>query len=74
MRYLVVVVLLAFTACQTPPSETNQDAVLTGMQSNGDPMNDTFKQYWYNGEAELSSYSLQQARYGEIHEGEAVMV
>lgn len=30
--------------------------------------------YWYAGEAELSSYSLKQARYGELHEGHAVLV
>ena len=30
--------------------------------------------YWYNSEAEISSYSLSQARYGEIHEGHAVLV
>lgn len=34
----------------------------------------TFKNYWYAGEAELSSYKLSQARYGELHEGTAVMV
>ncbi len=33
-----------------------------------------FKQYWYQGLAELNSYDLQQARYGEIHPGEAVLI
>lgn len=33
-----------------------------------------FNGYWYAGEAELTSYELQQARYGEIHQGEAVLV
>ena len=33
-----------------------------------------FKAYWYAGEAELTSYKLEQARYGEIREGEAVLV
>ena len=33
-----------------------------------------FKDYWYAGEAELSSYKLEQARYGEIHDGTAVLV
>ncbi|MEM9328342.1 MAG: hypothetical protein AAGA85_21925 [Bacteroidota bacterium] len=33
-----------------------------------------FNDYWYAGEAELTSYDLQQARYGEIHAGEAVLV
>lgn len=33
-----------------------------------------FNNYWYAGEAELSSYDLQQIRYGEVHEGEVVLV
>ncbi|MGB5418410.1 septum formation inhibitor Maf, partial [Algibacter sp.] len=33
-----------------------------------------FKAYWYAGEAEISSYKLEQARYGEIREGKAVLV
>ena len=33
-----------------------------------------FKTYWYAGEAEISSYKLEQARYGEIREGTAVLV
>lgn len=33
-----------------------------------------FKQYWYQGLAELTSYDLHQARYGEIHPGEAVLI
>ncbi|WP_195806634.1 septum formation inhibitor Maf [Winogradskyella helgolandensis] len=33
-----------------------------------------FKNYWYNGEAEITSYKLEQARYGEIREGSAVLV
>ncbi|MCF7561840.1 septum formation inhibitor Maf [Sabulilitoribacter multivorans] len=33
-----------------------------------------FKSYWYSGEAEVSSYKLEQARYGEIREGNAVLV
>lgn len=33
-----------------------------------------FNDYWYQGKAELSRYRLKQARYGEIHEGDAVMI
>ena len=33
-----------------------------------------FDEYWYQNKAELSSYDLEQARYGEIHHGEAVLV
>jgi hypothetical protein len=33
-----------------------------------------FGQYWYQGKAELTRYKLDQARYGEMHSGEAVLI
>ncbi|MEM5566364.1 septum formation inhibitor Maf [Psychroserpens sp. AS72] len=33
-----------------------------------------FKDYWYAGEAEITSYKLEQARYGEMRDGSAVLV
>lgn len=33
-----------------------------------------FSDYWYAGEAEISSYELVQDRYGELHKGNAVLV
>lgn len=33
-----------------------------------------FKNYWYAGKAEITSYKLEQARYGEIREGQAVLI
>ncbi len=38
------------------------------------PNKKQFDNYWYAGDAEISSYTLKQDRYGEIHEGTAVMV
>ncbi|UKN00461.1 septum formation inhibitor Maf [Paracrocinitomix mangrovi] len=35
---------------------------------------ESFNSYWYDGQAEISSYELKQARYGEIREGNAVMI
>jgi hypothetical protein len=35
---------------------------------------DPFQEYWYQGKAEITSYDLQQARYGEMREGSAVLV
>lgn len=35
---------------------------------------DPFSDYWYQGLAEITSYDLKQARYGEIHEGQAVLI
>ncbi|MEL6676873.1 MAG: hypothetical protein AAFR61_31985 [Bacteroidota bacterium] len=38
------------------------------------PFSGEFNQYWYAGKAELNSYELEQARYGEIHRGHAVLI
>lgn len=35
---------------------------------------DDFGSYWYQGQAEITSYTLEQARYGEVHPGQAVLV
>jgi hypothetical protein len=34
----------------------------------------TIRDYWYAGKAELTRYTLSQARYGELHPGEAVLI
>ncbi len=38
------------------------------------PVTSEFKEYWYAGLAEVSSYDLQQARYGELRQGEATLI
>jgi hypothetical protein len=35
---------------------------------------ENFKQTWYAGKAEVSSFTLKQARYGEVRDGEAVLI
>lgn len=36
--------------------------------------NEQFKDYWYAGKAEITSYKLNQARYGKTHDGYAVLI
>ena len=38
------------------------------------PVAETFSQQWYQGKAELTRYRLEQARYGEIHARDAVLI
>lgn len=38
------------------------------------PNAEQLKSYWYDGKGELSSYTLHQARYGEMHDGTAVLI
>ena len=37
-------------------------------------LNREFNNYWYTGKAEITSYKLKQARYGELREGTAVTI
>lgn len=59
----LVLILLIFSGC-------NQHLLVSQDKLNSDQE----KAYWYNNSAEISSYKLTQARYGELREGEAVMV
>jgi hypothetical protein len=48
--------------------------IMCSCKQNAEPPTERFKQQWYGGKAELASYSLQQARYGEIRNGEAILI
>ena len=64
MRFLQLIILITFlSGCESPNS-----------QPNNLELNQKFKDYWYSGKAELTSYTLEQARYGEIRKGEAVLI
>ena len=47
---------------------------LYSCKQKAEPPSTEFKQKWYAGNAEITSYTLQQARYGEIRNGEAVLI
>ncbi|NJX16752.1 septum formation inhibitor Maf [Tamlana crocina] len=73
-----VLVSATFICCK---NEKQQDIALhwktefkIGKNFEKKQLPETFKNYWYAGEAEISSYKLEQARYGELREGTAVLV
>ena len=41
---------------------------------NAQRISEQFKAHWFDGYAEISSYSIDQSRYGEIREGNAVLI
>ena len=63
-RYFICIFLATLCICCKDRSEEKQDFKLS----------EEFKAYWYAGEAEITSYDLEQARYGEIRKGEAVLI
>ncbi|MEN8800157.1 MAG: septum formation inhibitor Maf [Flavobacteriaceae bacterium] len=54
--------------------EAKPVSVITTEENPKQPLNEEFKKYWYAGDAEITSYTLEQARYGELREGHAVLV
>ena len=64
----IIISFFSFFGCNGNAQPTGGDGSFSYFSK------DNFKDYWYQGAAEISSYTLQQARYGEIHEGHAVMV
>ncbi|WP_420572837.1 septum formation inhibitor Maf [Kordia sp.] len=64
-------------ACSNVKNDTSAEATKTSTAKtteSAQPISEEFKKYWYAGTAELTSFELEQARYGEIHKGKAVLV
>lgn len=79
--FTLICVVLIFTSCDKTPKETSNLSAANTTQimvakpyKNAQLLTEEFKTYWYNGTAEISSFKLEQARYGEIHEGTAVLI
>jgi hypothetical protein len=65
--------LLLFCACGNTNS-IEKNTVKSEQISASIPTSPEFNAYWYAGKAELCRYELQQARYGEMRNGNAVLV
>lgn len=80
-RWLLLASWLCWlAACSGEPGDAAQsaeqkalppDAELASEAARAHP---SFDAYWQRGLAEVSRYSLQQSRYGEVHQGEAVLI
>lgn len=70
--------IAAFLSCKENKPETSEVLSHTVPKAETTAPNTTlssgFKDYWYNGEAEITTYRLQQARYGEMRDGHAVLI
>jgi hypothetical protein len=60
-------------ASETLKEETNVSTTAKS-KTNAKPLSEAFKNYWFAGEAEITSYKLEQARYGEMRNGHAVLI
>ena len=77
--WLIVGFVLLLASCQNK-SKSNDLAIHSDTETvvketiEKQETSPEFKKYWYAGKAEISSYKLEQARYGEIREGTAVLI
>lgn len=77
MRALLCFVWLSMVSCgsgTTSSAPTTTSALGLPSPESFAREHDRFESYWYQGVAELTRYRLEQARYGEVHEGEAVLI
>ncbi len=76
-RLLAFALVVTLAACAKPSAEGPPGAPVRTAAVEADDVSvpaDSFAAYWYQGLAEITSYDLEQARYGEIHPGEAVLI
>lgn len=66
-------ITITLTACNTK-STIEKVPQTAAVKTENRSLTSDFKAYWHDGRAEISSYTLQQARYGEMREGTAVLV
>jgi len=64
--FISTILLILLTGCKGAPDD---DFLLSDRK-----VSEEFKSYWFNGEAEVTSYKLIQSRYGESREGTAMLV
>ncbi|NQY06404.1 MAG: septum formation inhibitor Maf [Flavobacteriaceae bacterium] len=82
IRTLLAVMLFTIFGCKkevapTTYSETLEKSIAPEKKSEkkaAETLSKEFKDYWYSGTADVTSYELEQARYGESRKGNAVLV
>ncbi len=70
---LLFLTTLLFCACGNT-SSIDKNATKSEKTTTNMPLSPEFNAYWYAGKAELCRYELEQARYGEMRNGNAVLV
>ncbi len=70
----IVLITIVIFACSNTINKEVVSIKEIAVEKTKEKLSENFKKYWYAGEAELTSYELQQARYGELREGKAVLV
>lgn len=77
---LLLIISICLTSCKNESKQDKDMAInFTSKTAPSKPVSikepsQEFKDYWYAGKAEITSYKLEQARYREIRNGKAVLI
>lgn len=77
VRILSSLLILCTISCKESTPEKKEDLAVNSespRETTSKPLSEAFKKYWYAGDAEITSYELEQSRYGEIRNGKAVLI
>ena len=66
MKKLLLIFFAITLGCSGPKSISSKSSSIALSQD--------FKQYWFDGTAEISSYTLDQSRYGQPRDGSAILI
>lgn len=69
--YLCWFFLALLLSCEKNPTESNTNPLAKTISNKTDP---DFKEYWYQGRAEISTYKLEQNRYQDLHPGQTTLI
>lgn len=73
--FIVLVILFGCNSSEKKETQNPVSAKKTAVKNNAErQVSAQFKEYWYAGKAEITSFTLKQERYGEIREGTAVNI
>ncbi len=74
-NYLILTFyLILVSGCQTNSSQDRKSDSNDELIAEKRDLSKDFKEYWYSGKAEISSYELTQYRYGKPRKGKAVLI
>jgi hypothetical protein len=76
-RYLIlagITTIGTIIACSNVKNNTATTSKTEVVSNPAQATSEEFNKYWYAGTAEITSYELEQARYGEIHKGKSVLI
>lgn len=68
--HCLVLIQIIFLSCDKKHSETPKEIT----DKTNVSVDQSLDSYWYQGKAEISSYELEQVRYGQKHMGDAVLI